>query len=163
MIAEWKKSGGTVSQNQNGDGLIELAFQGWPIGDDGKMIYWIDPETFAITGMEVSIDSNQVSMVAEGFLEVAGTLIPNEIRLKNLNFVGDQITKVTKWKFSEEGASTIDPSQTYLACYGLADPDLGVLPEQPKRWWLWVTISLCLIIATGLSWYLYRSDRFSLE
>jgi hypothetical protein len=150
-IKEWKSRNGKVDFNEGAGSkkLYELRFSDWPVGDDGKMTYRIDPETFAISEIEGTFGGTQVKLEVLEFAIFQNIPFPKKTLLTNRQASGDTLLKRCEWKEATVESVGFKPDQLYLPFYGLPHPDLGALPSE-KRSWIYLYALAGVVLFVGL-------------
>ena len=133
---------------------VDLVFQGWP-ETTGPAVYSVDSGG-VVHEINISRDKYNGVLRVEEFIELNGVKIPKKL-VSRLSFSDKELegTSTCSWKEIPLTDLGYDPTQLYTTYYGLAEPDLRILPKSSWRApWLYLIGSA--LITGGLIYYAVR-------
>jgi len=158
-ISEWRSSNGKVDFDEGVGArmLHELRFTHWPIGDEGKMTYRIDPETFAICEIEATFGGIHAKLEVLEFVIFQDVPFPRQTMLTNRQISGKTLVKRSEWRAVAVESVGFKREQLYLPFYGLAHPDLGELPAERRSWLHYYVMFGIIFLFAG--WFITKRYR----
>ncbi|XZE22609.1 hypothetical protein SH449x_002545 [Pirellulaceae bacterium SH449] len=138
--------------------LYELRFSDWPVGDENKMTYRIDPESFVIREIEGFFGGTRAKLEVLEFTNFKDVPFPKRTKLTNKQPSGETLVKQCEWNESTVESVGFVQEQLYLPFYGLSHPDLGELPEEKPSWtYVYVVVGFLFLVAAWLISKKYRN------
>ncbi len=156
-LAKWREAKGSYERSIE-RGMVKLAMRNWPIGDDGNMAYFVEPETSRIVEIEATFNGIEALLQVNEFAKIEGVEIPKETTLTLRQPAGQELVKTVKWELADPESVGFQIEMCRFDFYNLPPPDLEMLPERPGRLGWYIAIA-CGLVAAGVLWKACQHSR----